>query len=499
MVSASQQFTMPADPHLLALALPTANRQHLPHMPFARILRSSALMGGAAGVSLIAALIRNKLIAMLLGPAGLGVFGILSQYAGMMSQIFGLGAGSTAVRHIADVDEEHRLQRESEVRSFTWKVSAIGAIGAAALALPVCYWSLDGPENLHLMAIAGLAAPLLIVAGAWSAVMQARKQIGDLAKVQVISAIIGIVVSAPLVWFFGAIGAATSIVVVAGLPSLVIYLMRRSPASCGPASDDGARKLLRLGVAMLGIIAVTQLSLYATRILIVSYAGMEHSGFYQAALTTAGSIPNFIFVAMGVDYFPRVAAARDEDEILGLTNGQIQAGIMMALPLFAGLILFGRQLLTLLYSDDFTPAEDVQGWMIWGVACRLVTWPIGYWLMAKASAKEIFVIEGAGAAMAPLLTLALLPQFGFSAVGIAYFSQAVLYGALVLWFMYHKTGRVISPVSAAAAVVALAVLGVAQWQVLGGATTAARLALFAFVGVVTLAAYFKVSMDKSND
>jgi PST family polysaccharide transporter len=468
-------------------------------MSFARILRSSALMGGAAGVSLIAALIRNKLIAMLLGPAGLGVFGILSQYAGMMSQIFGLGAGSTAVRHIADVDEEHRLQRESEVRSFTWKVSVIGAIGAAALALPVCYWSFDGPENLHLVAIAGLAAPLLIVAGAWSAVMQARKQIGDLAKVQVISAIIGVVVSAPLVWFFGAIGTATSIVVVAGLPSLVIYLMRRSPANCGPASDDGTRKLLRLGVAMLGIIAVTQLSLYATRILIISYAGMEHAGFYQAALATAGSIPNFIFVAMGVDYFPRVAAARDEDEILGLTNGQIQAGIMMALPLFAGLILFGRQLLTLLYSADFTPAEDVQGWMIWGVACRLVSWPIGYWLMAKASAKEIFVIEGAGAAMAPLLTLALLPQFGFSAVGIAYLSQAFLYGALVLWFMYHKTGRVISPVSTVAAVVALAVLGVAQWLVLGGATTAARLALFAFVGLVTLAAYFKVSMDKSND
>ena len=468
-------------------------------MSFARILRSSALMGGASGVTLLSALIRNKLIAILLGPAGLGVFGILSQYAGMMSQIFGLGAGSTVVRHVADADVEHRLQRESEVRSFTWKISAIGAIVAAALALPACYWSFDGPENLHLMTIAGLAAPLLIVAGAWSAVMQARKQIGDLAKVQVISAIIGIIVSAPLVWFFGAIGAATSIVVVAGLPSLVIYLMRRSPANCGPASDDGTRKLLRLGVAMLGMIAVTQLSLYATRILIVSYAGVEHAGYYQAALATAGSIPNFIFVAMGVDYFPRVAAARDEDEILGLTNGQIQAGILMALPLFAGLILFGRQLLTLLYSADFAPAENVQGWMIWGVACRLVSWPIGYWLMAKASAKEIFVIEGAGAAMAPLLTLALLPQFGFSAVGIAYFSQAVLYGALVLWFMYYKTGRVISSVSAVAAVVALTFLGVAQWLVLGGAATPARLAFFVFVSAATLVTYFKISTDKPHD
>ena len=171
----------------------------------------------------------------------------------------------------------------------------------------------------------------------------------------------------------------------------------------------------------------------------------------------------------------------------------------MALPLFAGLILFGRQLLTLLYSADFAPAENVQGWMTWGVACRLVSWPIGYWLMAKASAKEIFVIEGAGAAMAPLLTLALLPQFGFSAVGIAYFSQAVLYGALLLWFMYHKTGRVISSVSAVAAVVALAVLGLAHLMVLGGAAMTARLALFSFVCIATLVAYFKVSMDKSND
>jgi hypothetical protein len=65
--------------------------------------------------------------------------------------------------------------------------------------------------------------------------------------------------------------------------------------------------------------------------------------------------------------------------------------------------------------------------------------------------------------------------------------------------MYRKTGRVISSVSTVAAVVALAVLGVAQWLVLGGAPTVARLALFAFVGVATLATYFKVSMDKSND
>jgi PST family polysaccharide transporter len=468
-------------------------------MTFARILRSSALMGGASAVTLLAALIRNKLIAILLGPAGLGVFGILNQYAGAVSQIFGLGAGSTVVRHIADSDEVHRLQRESEVRRFTWKISAIGAISASALAFPACYWAFGGPENLHLMAIAGIAVPFLVIAGAWSAVMQARRQIGDLAKVQVISAAIGIVLSAPLVWFFGAIGAATSIVVVAGLPSLVICIMRRTPANCGPTSDDGTRKLLRLGVAMLGMIAVTQLSLYATRVLIVICSGVEHAGYYQAALATAGSIPNFIFVAMGVDYFPRVAAARDEDEILRLTNEQIQAGIMMALPLFAGLILFGRQLLTLLYSAEFVPAEEVQAWMIWGVACRLVSWPIGYWLMAKASAKEIFAIEGSCAVMAPILALALLPQFGFSAVGIAYFLQAILYGALVLWFMHRKTGRFISSVSAVAAVVALMVLGAAQWLVLVGATTVARYALFIFVGVATLAAYYKVSMDKSND
>lgn len=479
--------------------LPTGKRQPRLLMPYARILRSSALMGGASGISLLAALIRNKLIAVLLGPAGLGLFGILSQYAGMMSQLFGFGTNSTAVRHVAEGGMEHQKQRESEVRDFTWKISAISLIGSGALAWPACHWSFGSNENLQLFVIASLSAPLLIIAGAWTAVMQARKQIGDIAKIQAISAILGIAVSAPLVWSYGAVGAALSIVVFAGLPSLIVYLMRRTPAKSVGSSDMGSSQLLRLGVAMLGIIAVTQLALYATRVIIIRSVGPEHAGFYQAALASAGSIPNFIFVAMGVDYYPRITAARDDDEVLGLTNMQIQAGIMMALPLFVGLILFGRQMLTLLYSADFEPAEGIQGWMIWGVSCRLVSWPIGYWLMAKASPKEIFLVEGIGALLGPLLTLLLLPEFGFAGVGIAYFAQAALYGVLVLWFMYHRTARLISLFSAVAAVIAMAVLGVAQWLVLSETDTAGRVAVFAFVCLAAMAAYLKVGSGDRND
>ena len=238
---------------------------------------------------------------------------------------------------------------------------------------------------------------------------------------------------------------------------------------------------------------MTQLASHATRIIIVQSTGLDHVGYYQAALGIAGSIPAFIFSAMAVDYYPRIAAASDPEEVLVLTNRQIQAGTLLATPIFAGLILWGGPLLHLFYSAEFRPAEVVQGWMIWGVACRLVSWPIGYWLLAKAPAREIFIIESASALMGPILTIFGLRLFGFAGVGAAQLVQAMLYGIVVLWVMRRKTGQGISAASKQAAGLAFIALGVAQMLVLMEAPAAAKVLLAAGIAGVAGFIYYRKS------
>ena len=49
-------------------------------------------MGGAQAISLVFAFIRSKLIAVLLGPAGIGINGLLTGYSGNIFALAGWGA-----------------------------------------------------------------------------------------------------------------------------------------------------------------------------------------------------------------------------------------------------------------------------------------------------------------------------------------------------------------------------------------------------------------------
>lgn len=462
-------------------------------MPFARILRSSAIMGGAALVCLIFGLIRNKTITGFLGPSGIGLYGILNEYASALGSIFSLGMGSTIVRQVAAAEGAERPFRESASRRFAMKMAIIGLAAGGLLAWPSCYLAFGNSANVSLYLIVSLSVPFMITSLAWVAVLQGRGQTKEIARSQILSGGLSLGLSVGLVYCFGITGVIASLVLVPALSCAMLYARDLQPARQPEQQDGSERLLLRAGLALVGSIAATQLALHSTRIIIVQSAGLSQVGYYQAALGIAGSIPAFIFTAMAVDYYPRIASASDSEEVLALTNRQIQAGTLLATPIFVGLILWGGHLLHLLYSAEFRPAEVIQGWMIWGVACRLVSWPIGYWLLAKAPAREIFIIESASALAGPLLTFLGLRLFGFAGVGVAQLVQAMLYGIVVLWVMRRKTGQGISTASKQAAGLAFMALGTAQLLVLLEAPSAARVLLAAGIAGVAGFIYYRKS------
>jgi len=462
-------------------------------MSYARIFRSSALMGGAALVCLIFGLIRNKVITAYLGPSGIGVYGLLNEYANVLGSIFSLGMGSTIVRQIAAAEGVDRPSHESASRRFAMKMAIIGLVSGGLLAWPSCYLAFGDSANVSLYLIVSLSIPFMITSLAWVAVLQGRGQTKEIARSQILSGGLSLFLSVGLVYYFGITGVIISLVLAPALSCALLYARGLQPARQAERQDGSQGILLKAGLALVGSIAVTQLASYASRVIIVQSTGLDHVGYYQAALGIAGSIPAFIFTAMAVDYYPRIASAKDPEEVLALTNRQIQAGTLLATPIFAGLILWGGPLLHLLYSAEFRPAEGIQGWMIWGVACRLVSWPIGYWLLAKAPAREIFIIESASALTGPLLTFFGLRLFGFAGVGVAQLVQSILYGIVVLWVMRRKTGQGISAASKQAGGLAFIALGFAQLVVLMEAPAAARVLLAVGIAGVAGFIYYRKS------
>ncbi len=435
-------------------------------MAFARILRSSILMGGASAVAMVTGLLRGKLVAMVLGPAGVGMMGMLTQLINTLTQILGFGVGTSAVKHVSGQDGEERDGREGTVLKFTLRLAIIGMAVALVAAVPVCYFTFGDLVDLPIVMVASVAAPLAIVSMGLNALLQARGQIKAVAKAQAWSALGAFALGAPLIWFGGLWGMVAALLIASAAQLYVLgrYLKPRLPGLREIfGSLHNAGPLIKMGIAVIGTTVVFQLSVYFTRVAVVQELGIAHAGYYQAAFSIAGTIPGFIFAAMGTDFYPRVSAAQNEDEALDITDRQIKAGVILATPCFVGLVLFGEALLSLFYSAAFHQALDLLRLMVWGVACRLVSWPLGFWLAARATPKEMFWLESVAAIGVMALTFLWLPWLGLTGAGLAFLVGALLYGIMMMAFVYHKVGRTISANSLLWSGMAIVAMGVAQF------------------------------------
>jgi PST family polysaccharide transporter len=190
-----------------------------------------------------------------------------------------------------------------------------------------------------------------------------------------------------------------------------------------------------------------QLAAYAVRLVIIKHrgsdvaAGLADAGYYQAAIAIAGSLPAMVFSAMGTDFFPRVAAAKDEAEAKVLSEKQIEAALLLALPIFVGLITMNRLGIALLYADKFEPAVPLLSWMIWGVFVRLLGWPLGYWLVARGSMRTVVVVEVTSNLVMAALPIVLLPAFGLVGTAIGYFIGYLLYAIAMLAVARRRSGQ----------------------------------------------------------
>jgi enterobacterial common antigen flippase len=436
-------------------------------MPFARILRSSALMGGAQVVVLAAAFVRAKAIAMILGASGVGLIGIFNAFSGNVASFAGWGLGTSGVRLIAGAPDEMKPAKVAAVRRMGWVLSLLGLALALLLFWPVGIATFSSSQYATEMAIVACAVPCVIASSAWSAVLQASGKVASLAKVQIAGALAGLLIGLPAVFLWGTIGIAISIMFAAAVPAFVLWRAARAEyqVSAGSSAEsEDLSRLVKLGGALMLVGWLGQLSAYLVRLAIVRQEGLDAAGYYQAAFAISGSLPGFVFAAMGADFFPRVAAAKDETEARSITEKQILAGLLLGVPLIVAMLTLGKLSIRLLYADTFDAATPLLAWMTWGVFVRLFAWPLGFWMMARRSPRVFILIEGVACLLSLALPVILMGQTGLVGVAVGFFWSAILHAVLLVCLLSRGAGISLSADAFKAIFLAVLVVYSCQWM-----------------------------------
>ena len=99
---------------------------------YRQIFKATSLFGGVQLFNIIISVVRSKIIAVLLGPSGMGVAGLLTSSTSLVAGLTGFGLSTSAVKDVAAANESGDKDRINIVvavfRKLVWITGLLGCL-----------------------------------------------------------------------------------------------------------------------------------------------------------------------------------------------------------------------------------------------------------------------------------------------------------------------------------------------------------------------------------
>src|SRR5690554_1976404 len=69
---------------------------------YRQIVKATSLFGGVQFFQILISVVRSKFVAILLGPSGMGIVGLLTSTTGLITGLTNFGLGTSAVKNISE-------------------------------------------------------------------------------------------------------------------------------------------------------------------------------------------------------------------------------------------------------------------------------------------------------------------------------------------------------------------------------------------------------------
>lgn len=468
---------------------------------YSSIVKYTGLFGGVQGLGILMSIVRNKLVAMILGPDGMGLIALFNSTVKLISDSTNLGISMSAVKNISvdyDSNDTERLQGTIKiVRSWSLLAGLFGMFLCLVLSPWLSKWtfSWDG-HTLHFACLSPIVA-LTAITGGEMAILKGTRQLKHLAVISIYGVFSALVISIPLYYIYGEQAIVPSLVLLALAQMLltVMYSYRSYPLIL-----SGDKVVYRKGIDMvkLGIAFVLAgifgsgadfiIRSYLNNVASISEVGLYNAG-YMMTMTYAG----VVFSAMETEYFPRLSSVVECGMPLSeVVNRQIEVMLLLVSPLLVFFMISLPVLLPLLYSGKFLPALGMVQIMVFAMFSRAMKLPVEYIPLSKGDSKTYLMLETLYDVTLVLLVVYGYERWGLKGTGAAITVTSLFNLLFVFVYARYKYGYVPSknvfkyvsthlPICVAAYFVTHVKSGVIYWGV-GGILVAAS--LFVSIGIL---------------
>lgn len=417
---------------------------------YRNILKRLSAFGGVQVFNVILALARGKLVAMFLGPVGMGISSLYNSAATSLQQIGLLGVNLAVVKEAAAVKDDRDKLRNlmAAVYRLIIFTSLLGGAICFLLSPLLSVWTFGSADYTVGFMLLSLSVALSIAGLGYLALLQGVGAVKELTKASFIGGATGLCVGVPLYYFFGNDGIVPAMIAVA-LSMFIFYLYSFRKTGLTEAARFSWRehkslikRLLSVGIVLMIGSLVATLTGYLINAFVRIYGNLEDVGYYQAANSMTNQYMGMIFAALTLDYFPRLSAvANDNAKMNEVYNRQIEIVCLIAGPLVMCLIATAPLIIRLFLTERFLSVAPLMKWMGIGVLLQVISFPQGYVLIVRNRPRLYVALE---VVMANLLwiacSVALYLQFQLIGLGMSLIARCVIGDSIAYWVMHRAFG-----------------------------------------------------------
>lgn len=412
------------------------------------IFKATSLFGGLQVYQILLGIIRSKLIAILLGPEGMGISGLLQSGTDLVKECTSLGLSRSAVRDVAEANgtgDTSRIARTVTVlKKLVWYTGLLGVF-AVILFSPILSKSGFGDYS-YTIAFCLLSVTLLFsqLSAGQTALLQGLRKYKYLAKATAIGNTLGLFFTIPLYYLYGTSGIVPALIITSIITLVLSFYYSRKNQI--PTVQISAKEVLKEGKGMMSLGIIMSLNgmlvlgcAYAIRAYISNVGGLDQVGLYNAGFAIVNTYVGMIFSAMTADYFPRLSSInQDNEKCRVLINQQAEIAVLLLAPVVLICIAFTPLALFILYSDKFVSANGFVMWALYGMVLKAIGWCISYLFVAKGDKMTFIKNEIFANVTNIILCIIGYKLNGLTGLGIGYMAHFILYAALLFYIAHNK-------------------------------------------------------------
>ena len=414
------------------------------------VIKYTGLFGGVQGITMLASVVRNKIVSVLLGPSGLALINIYNTVVRFLNDSTNLGISFSAVKHLSELYEKgDKAEIEDNVCTIrTWCVltGLFGCLLCMAFSPLISHLMLK--DYAHTWAFLCLAPCVLMMAvtGGELAILKSLRRLKTVAVANVFCALAALVISAPIYILFRSKGIVPSLLLInLSIMSVNLYfssrIVRWQVDLRSRLHILKGMPMVKLGIAYILAGVFGQGAELVIRSLLIYFGGddgLENVGFYQSGYSLAVSYASMVFIAIEADYFPRLSGVCGQSKRMSsIINQQIEVCVLLTAPLLILLVMFMPIIVHVLYAKEFVAAEPMAVSASFYMFFRALTLPVAYLPLATGDSKMYLLTEFICDLFMALAIPLSFKFYGLVGAGFA-LSATGLLDFLIIHLLYRK-------------------------------------------------------------